>query len=145
MSYPTALDLDTFARTLLGEVALEPLAGKIAAAWAIRNRVEADIHGDGKPDWWGEGYRAVCLAPWQFSCWNQSDPNRTRIMAASYDNDPALMDCLGVATAVAFNFVPDPTGGATHYYNPRIVKAPSWAGLFQPRGKIGAHLYFHDP
>lgn len=67
----TEKDRDILARTLWGEARGEGLAGQIAVAWTIRNRVN-----DGKAkSWWGEGYAGVCQAPYQFSCWNKNDPN----------------------------------------------------------------------
>ena len=67
----TEKDRDILARTLWGEARGESLAGQIAVAWTIRNRVN-----DGKAkSWWGEGYAGVCQKPYQFSCWNKNDPN----------------------------------------------------------------------
>ncbi|VVO24210.1 hypothetical protein PS723_04459 [Pseudomonas fluorescens] len=67
----TEKNRDILARTLWGEARGEGLAGQIAVAWTIRNRVN-----DGKAkSWWGEGYAGVCLKAWQFSCWNKNDPN----------------------------------------------------------------------
>ena len=67
----TEKDRDILARTLWGEARGESLAGQIAVAWTIRNRVK-----DGKDkSWWGEGYASVCQKPYQFSCWNRNDPN----------------------------------------------------------------------
>ena len=43
-------DVDVLARTIWGEARGEGRAGQIAVGWAIRNRVEMDLHGDGKPD-----------------------------------------------------------------------------------------------
>ncbi len=64
-------DRDILARTLWGEARGESLAGQIAVAWTICNRVN-----DGKAkSWWGEGYAGVCQKPCQFSCWNKNDPN----------------------------------------------------------------------
>ncbi|ROM79306.1 hypothetical protein BK654_08030 [Pseudomonas brassicacearum] len=63
-------DRDILARTLWGEAPGESLAGQIAVAWTIRNRVEDDK----AKLWWGEGYAGVCLKPYQFICWNQNDP-----------------------------------------------------------------------
>ncbi|PWK42197.1 hypothetical protein C7534_1054 [Pseudomonas sp. OV226] len=55
----TENDRDILARTLWGEARGESLAGQIAVAWTIRNRVF-----DGKTkSWWGEGYASVCLKP----------------------------------------------------------------------------------
>src|SRR5690606_25968870 len=65
--------------TLVGEVLNEPLDGVMAVAGTIRNRVLADIHSDHKPDWWGEGYKGVCLKAWQFSCWHERNTNTDRV------------------------------------------------------------------
>ena len=71
-------DRDILARTLWGEARGEGFDGQIAVAWTIRNRVF-----DGKAkSWWGEGYAEVCLKPWQFSCWNQNDPNYVYLSGA---------------------------------------------------------------
>jgi len=67
----TENDRDILARTLWGEARGESLAGQIAVAWTIRNRVN---DGNAK-SWWGEGYTGVCQKPYQFSCWNSTDPN----------------------------------------------------------------------
>ena len=73
----TEKDRDVLARTIWGEARGESSAGKVAVAWTIRNRVF-----DGKEkSWWGEGYAGVCQAPWQFSCWNKTDPNYPFLIA----------------------------------------------------------------
>lgn len=64
----TAGDIDILARTIYGEARGEPWEGKIAVAWVVRNRAE-------RGGWWGDTIREVCLKPWQFSCWNETDPN----------------------------------------------------------------------
>lgn len=134
-------DEETVARTVWGEARGEPFNGKIAIAWVIRNRVELDLHGDEKPDWWGEGYEAVCLKPWQFSCWNANDPNREKLLAVT-DADAMYRDSLDAARLVIAGKVDDPTGGATHYFNPDAVKAPQWAFSGTETARIGHHLFF---
>lgn len=67
----TDKDRDILARTLWGEARGEGLAGQIAVAWTIRNRVNDLKTGP----WRGEGYSGVCQKPYQFSCWNRTEPN----------------------------------------------------------------------
>lgn len=67
----TEKDRDILARTLWGEARGESLAGQIAVAWTIRNRVN---DGNAK-SWWGEGYVGVCQKPYQFSCRSKNAPN----------------------------------------------------------------------
>jgi spore germination cell wall hydrolase CwlJ-like protein len=131
-------DLEIMARTLYGEARGEIPAGQIAVAWCIRNRAEIDLHQDGRPDWWGEGIAGVCQKPFQFSCWNASDPMRPKLLAAS---SAQLKDCLAACFAVLTGEAPDPTGGATHYYADTIP-TPRWALGRSPVAAIGAHRFF---
>lgn len=133
-------DLTVMGRTVFGEAGGESRMGKVAVAWAIKNRVQLDINNDGKPDWWGEGIQGVCLKPMQFSCWNEGDPVHKRMMAARTFE---LRDCLLAAYGVLIGEEPDPTGGATHYFA-EYIPTPKWA-----RGKeqlmtvqIGVHKFY---
>jgi proteasome lid subunit RPN8/RPN11 len=40
--------------------------------------------------------------------------------------------------------VPDPTGGATHYYAVSIKKPPAWAAKAKQTLKLGRHIFFKD-
>ena len=132
-------DRDILARTLWGESRGEQLAGQIAVAWTIRNRVN-----DGKTrSWWGEGYAGVCLKPYQFSCWNKSDPNYLYLSGAKPIPFRELAQAKIAADQVLAGKVPDPTGGATHYYATRI-KAPAWAANAKQTLKLGGHVFFKD-
>jgi len=55
------------------------------------------------------------LKPWQFFCWNANDPNR-KVIESVGPNNPNFSQCLAVAGRVISGKVPDPVGGATHYY-----------------------------
>ena len=75
----TVKERDIFARTLWGEARGEGTAGQIAVAWTIRNRVF-----DGKEKSWRvEGYAGGCQKPWQFRCWNKTDPKRVSALGPS--------------------------------------------------------------
>lgn len=138
-------DIDVLARTIWGEARGEGEAGQIAVGWCIRNRVEIDLRNDGKPDWWGEGYEGVCKAKWQFSCWNLNDPNSAYLRGEKTIPAAQYVRCREVALAVIDGHRPDPTGQATHYYNPKAVtRTPAWAPVSTFTVKIGAHLFFKD-
>ena len=138
----TNRDRDILARTLWGEARGEGLAGQIAVAWSIRNRVELDLHKDGKPDWWGEGYTDVCLKRWQFSCWNTIDPNYLFLTGAKAIPAAQLAQAYRAADLVMSGAAPDPTGGATHYYATTMRKAPIWAAKAKQTLKLGHHIFF---
>jgi len=136
-----ATDLEAVSRTIFGEARGEPWLGKIAVAWCIRNRVEADLGNDGKPDWWGEGYEAVCKKRWQFTCWEESDPNSKFIASATPDTNDMLRDCIAAAALVMTGAVEDPTNGADHYFNPAAAN-PDWAKGRTPVARIGRHVFY---
>lgn len=138
------LDIDVLARTIWGEARGEGQAGQIAVGWCIRNRVEMDLHGDGKPDWWGEGYAGVCKAKWQFSCWNRNDPNSAYLRGEKQIPAAQFIQCREAAIAVIDGHQPDPTGNATHYYSTTMKTPPAWAKVATRTKKIGRHIFFKD-
>ncbi|UVE47624.1 cell wall hydrolase [Pseudomonas chlororaphis] len=136
----TEKDRDILARTLWGEARGEGLAGQIAVAWTIRNRVN-----DGRTkSWWGEGYAGVCQAPYQFSCWNKNDPNYQFLSGAKPIQAGQFAQALRAADQVIAGAVPDPTGGATHYYATTMPKVPAWAAKARQTVRIGQHVFFKD-
>jgi spore germination cell wall hydrolase CwlJ-like protein len=140
----TERDRDILARTLWGEARGEGTAGQIAVAWSIRNRVEMDLHNDGKPDWWGEGIAGVCQKAYQFSCWNKSDPNFAYLSGAKAIAFRELAQARIAADQVIDGKVPDPTGGATHYYATTMPKAPTWVKGATQTLKLGHHVFFKN-
>lgn len=124
---------DVAARTIYGEARGEGPAGMSAVAHVLLNRVK-----DGR---WGSTLALVCMAPWQFSCWNTSDPNRAVLLALA-DDDAALRMCAAALDAAQRGEI-DRTQGATHYYAATIV-APSWAGVSTFTVKIGRHLFYKN-
>ena len=133
-------DRDILARTLWGEARGEGTAGQIAVAWTIRNRVF-----DGKAkSWWGEGYAVVCLKPWQFSCWNQNDPNYAYLSGAKAIPAAQFAQAQRAADQVITGTAPDPTGGATHYYATTMPRAPAWAAKAKQTLRLGHHVFFKD-
>ncbi|HEY8343328.1 MAG TPA: cell wall hydrolase [Calditerricola sp.] len=137
----TEADRHVATLTLIGEARGEPDEGKIAVAWVIRNRAEMDLGNDGKPDWWGDTIYDVCLKPWQFSCWNEGDPNR-KVLDTTSTSDPIYRACRAIVDAVLAGEYPDPTHGATHYCT--LTLTPAWAKGRVPVAIIGRHKFFRD-
>lgn len=91
---------------LWGEARGKSLAGQIAVAWTIRNRVN-----DGKAkSWWGEGYAGVCQKPYQFSCWNRNYPNFSSLIGAKQIPYRELAQARIAADQGIDGKVPDTTG-----------------------------------
>ncbi len=148
-------DRQALIATLVGEAAGEAVESQIAVGCAIRNRVLADLGHDAKPDWWGEHFAGVCLAPWQFSCWWEKDaPNTARVYALADTllhgqptNSPRLIAQLGwIADGLIADAVIDITQGSTHYVTTALLNAapPAWAKGKTPCIVIGHHSFFKD-
>jgi spore germination cell wall hydrolase CwlJ-like protein len=130
--------VDTLARTLWGEARGEPVRGIEAVAAVVMNRVaRARMRGGW---WWGDSVLTVCRKPYQFSCWNVTDPNRPKLLAVTAD-DPVFAICQRVARRAIAGLLPDPTNGATHYHWVGIN--PSWARGHGPSAEIGRHIFYN--
>ena len=129
-------DLDTLARTVYGEARGESVKGKTAVAWTIRNRAE-----DSPKYGWSSNIAQVCKQPWQYSCWNQSDPNYNKLINLSV-KDAKYLECKEIAEKVLKGELADPTNGADHYYATYIAQ-PSWAKGQKVIATIGTHVFFN--
>lgn len=135
-------DVQVLACTLYGEARSEVPDGILAVACVVRNRVKYDISGDNKPDWWGEGYRGVCLEKRQFSCWlpEGGAGNHAKLAKLVADlkagpvSDPRYKECAWIATGVVNDWVRDITFGADHYHTAQVK--PKWAEGFVPLNNI---------
>lgn len=138
-------DLEIMALTVWAEARGESPNGQRAVAWVIRNRFE-------NPGWWSRNANdgipddtiaAVCKDPYQFSCWNPSDPNRARLdnpkTKDRTDYQVILKLCAGVMSADPKT---DPTGGADHYCTSAVVRYTRWARGRKPVAVIGAHHFY---
>ena len=93
---------------------------KVCVAWSIRNRVQ-------KPGWWGSSWETVVLMPFQYSSFNHGDPNAAKL---PHSSDPTFQDCLAIAGKLYAEppTIPDPTGGATSYFDMSLdTDPPKWA------------------
>jgi N-acetylmuramoyl-L-alanine amidase len=131
----TSTDWDIFGRTLYGEARGELFEGQVAVAWVILNRVK-------RQGWYGKTVSEVCLKPYQFSCWLETDPNYQLIKAATYES-PTLRRCLGIVALCESGDLPDPTGDAINYYSDSIPP-PRWVADMTQTTKIGHHLFFTE-
>ena len=131
--------LDVLARTLYGESRGETLDSRAAVANVILNR--AKIGG-----WWGDTIETVCLKPWQFSCWNERDPNLEKLKSVT-SAQPVFLECWTIAELAVAGCLHDKTDGATHYMTvARREKGwpKDWGDPKTPSKHIGAHLFYND-
>lgn len=133
--------VDVLARTIYGEARGELYGGKVAVGCVVRNRIRFDLWGDAKPDWWGEGYEGVCWKPWQFSCWNDGDPNHALVRRVAAI-DSVFAHCIAIADNIIMGEIGDTTHGSTHYHT--LHAKPKWAIGHTPVTQIGGHFFYND-
>lgn len=98
-------------------------------------------------------YRAVCLAPAQFSCWSLAGgavnygavmTMATRVVEGFPTQDPLFDETLFLADGITAGVVLDRTSGATSYYAPKAMvppgSVPPWA-VGRPTQAIGDQLF----
>lgn len=128
-------DQEIVARTLWGEARSQGVMGMVAVACVIMNRSY-------NPGWWGTSLRGVCLAPMQFSCWNDSDPQAEKMRSPI--NDMEYVQSSTVAEMLFNHSINDITNGADHY---RAEYAhPVWADGKLPTyicGALGSRHMFY--
>lgn len=127
--------IDTLARTLFGEARGEGKEGMQAIANVVVNRVNSGV------TWWGDDIYSVCRKPWQFSCWNTSDPNRVLVLNVNTSNT-VFQQCVDLATKAFEDLLDDITNGATSYYSTYMDAPPHWAIGKSPCATIGHALFF---
>lgn len=114
-----------------------PSSPRRAEAFGKVNRVRRARERGGY--WWGDTLGGVCQKPWQFSCWNEGDPNREKILAVTPKNR-SFQSCIRIARRAAAGAIDDPTGGSTHYHAKYVN--PPWARRKAPSAEIGRHLFY---
>jgi N-acetylmuramoyl-L-alanine amidase len=137
---PEAHDIDVLARTLYGEARGEARPGRVAIACTVMNRVDRAATFGGY--WWGDTVAEVCKKPWQFSCWNQGDPNRDVIEGVVAEGNGLFAECIEIATQAVRLELCDVTFGACHYHSKWVM--PSWSADHAPVVTIGGHHFFND-
>lgn len=112
----------------------EPVAGQVAVAHVIRNRIEDPRYPDNACDVVKQGYywndipiRNMCQ--FSFYCDGLSDnPKDLR----------AWKDALYIAELSGY--IPDTTDGATHYHSTKVF--PQWAYTGEVTTKIHRHVFY---
>lgn len=131
-------ELDIVARTLYGEARGEVQQFGIAAlegvASVIFNRFRKH------PNLFGSTPKEVCLKPYQFSCWLQTDPNY-EVLTQNALQDATYSLCHMVASAFLNGDGVDITNGADHYHN-KWIQPPFWAKHQPPLMDIGNHRFY---
>lgn len=125
-------EIDLLARTIWGEARGEGQTGMQAVANVIMNRVK-------NGGWWGATVQDVVLKKYQFSTWNEGDPNREKALSVTIA-DPNFWTAKKIA-ALAYNGrLDDITGGATNYHARSVL--PTWSMKMTKTATIGNHIFY---
>ena len=119
----------TLARMIFGEARSCEDLERVAVGYTAVNRAN-----DGKK-WNGETVKEAVLKPWQYSCFNENDPNREKLMNPQMYDEKSFRECLDIARGVLSGERKDVSEGATHYFNPQYAR-PDWASKLEKIGKI---------
>ncbi|MDR1208395.1 MAG: cell wall hydrolase [Holosporales bacterium] len=132
-------DILVLAQTIYGEARgeINHLEGGLAALIAVGNVVINRLDGM-------HTIEQVCKRPWQFSCWNPTDPNFSEIEKATGKRPTEFLTCLGVSEGLLLMNWPDLTNSATHYYSCYMKTPPYWAENMKIQVKIGHHLFLKE-
>lgn len=139
MDFSTLPDQIVLALLIWGEARGEPLEGQVAVASVVRNRKKAE-----------QSWRDVCLAPEQFSCFNEDSPEaaamqRAATMLLTKVPPPILAQALWIADGVIAGAVIDVTHGARNYLTTQLLttKPPKWAKDRPVLARIGNHTFLN--
>lgn len=127
-------DIEIMARTLFGEARARDVEDAEAIASVILNRVGYRN--------WPNTISEVCLQPWQFSCWNQNDPNRQRVLAADRKTSPWFDQCWTLAERAVSGGLRDRTRTSTHYHTRTV--SPKWSRGKIPVYETQGHIFFNN-
>lgn len=135
-------DLEILTLTLIGESRGELIEGIVAVGCVIRNRVLSQK----------KSYADICLAPKQFSCWNENDPNRVLLeelaegMILGVDlPELVYIQCHYVAYGIIHNKILDNTHGSLNYLTMDLwnsTQKPSWARNVTSAISKGNQVFF---
>jgi len=119
------------AATICAEAGGEPFAGQVMVGETIANRAINS----------GKSIRDVCLAPKQFSCWNNRGAMGLKMQTMR--KHPSWNDCLMIAEGICRPAY-TPVSPATHYYAPKRCKKPSWAKRMRLVAVFGNHRFYKE-
>lgn len=130
-------DITLLTMCIWGEARGEDLSAQIAVGCTVRNRVD-------HPRWWGATWREVILKRYQYSAFNERDPNAEKMKDPLKEGkgEQTWRQCLWVAWGVYHNLVEDVTGNATHYHQRNMRKYPSWAQELTRTKDIGPFILY---
>ena len=114
-----AFDREICALTIFCEASSASPQERRCIAHTIINRVRLGRY--------GKTPAAVCLKRYQFSEWNDDQPDNANLLrgAETPNADPVMQDCIAAIDEVRSGSLFDLTHGATHYHD-KSIAPPNW-------------------
>ena len=135
-------DEQLMALCIYGEARDQGLDGMLAVGSVVMNRLR-------RQTWMGKTVKEVILKRYQFSCFNETDPNRKLLALAADDfqgateRDGWLRAAYWVAIGILDHYLASNVAMATNYFRPSANAAdPSWTKEMQFIKKIGDHFFY---
>ena len=131
---PKLTEQQLMARALFSET--KDIDDAIAIANVIKNRTL-------RPERFGKTIEEVIYAPKQFSGVNSPEWKKVEEGKLTPEEQKIYNQFEQTSSYVIANILPDTTGGADHYFNPKIVK-PSWSKKMQKTYQTDFHEYYKE-
>ena len=132
-------ETEILALTIYGEARGESISGQVAVGQVIRNRKFK----------LAQSYHEICLAKFQFSCWNNDDPNLAvlleigdRLLTGEFVSE--IKQQIWISDGIINGMAIDETHGARNYLNVTLwssSNAPLWSKNMQNTQVIGRHVF----
>lgn len=84
--------------------------------------------------------RRIWEQHWRFSCWNENDPNRKKIIAVE-PGQKTFDTCIRIAKRAVSGCLEDITKGATHYHTKNVM--PVWSRGRPVCVEFGRHQFYN--
>lgn len=127
-------NIEWSARVAWGEARGEPDSGMHAVLNVMVNRK--------KDPKFPKSLSGVAKQGFQFSAYNDDDPNKKKLEAVS-EEDPCFSRALRLATLAQVGLLPDITDGATYYHSTDIER-PVYLKNADVSVTIGRHIFYKD-
>lgn len=96
-----------------------------------------------KPNRFGQGIAGVILAPAQFSGVGSPEFQKAQTQKFTPEEENIYKQIVQIGSGVLKGTIEDPTEGADHYFNPKLVK-PSWAKKMKKVYDSGSHVFYRE-
>jgi len=132
---------ELLALVIWAEARGEPYDGRRAVGTVILNRLD-------KNGWFGKTLHEVILKPFQFSCFNISDPQFKKLVKIAQNfeeackNNITLRSCLWMAQGLLNGTIPRDDKNITHYHT--LDCNPKWDDNMVLVKCVGHHGFFKE-